>query len=177
MTKEELKSIRREVIDRMSASLQKNGKPDDDIFYYHPNESHIVLSHAFFWMMSKSLVAKIPHNLCFQLLHKYEGEMLAAYLTESEDYSELLSQCNTLYNVFPYAMKEYAKDVKSERLNRKLLSMAMVCCGYGGDINTNAAYDLLDDMDFNRYGKVVCPMMDQILPRLNRMVEEQMKLW
>ena len=29
----------------------------------------------------------------------------------------------------------------------------LVAAGYGGDIDTDTAYGLLDDMNFNRYGK------------------------
>ena len=174
MTKEELKAIRKEFIDRMAARLQKNSKPEDDLFYYHPNEDHIVLSHAFFWVMSKPLVTKMSHHLCFQLLHKYQGEMLEAYLTESEDFPELLSHCSTIYNILPYVMKEYESSGRSERLSRKLSAIAVVASGYGGDIDTDTAYDLLDDMDFNKYGKVVCPEIERMLPRLNGMVEEYM---
>ena len=49
--------------------------------------------------------------ICFQLLHKYQGEMLEAYLTESEDFPELFSHCNTIYNILPYVMKEYEQSV------------------------------------------------------------------
>ena len=39
------------------------------------------------------------------------------------------------------------------------------------------AYDLLDDMDFNRYGKEVCPKIERTHPHLKRMAEEQMSMW
>lgn len=174
MTKEELKAERRKFIGNMQARLQQNSQPEDDLFYYHPNEDHIVLSHALFWVMSKPLVTKISHHLCFQLLHKYEEEMLEAYLTESEDFPELFSHCNIIYNILPYVMKEYEQSDRSKRLNRQLSAIAIVASGYGGDMDTDTAYDLLDDMDFNMYGKVCCPKIERMLPRLNGMVEEQM---
>ena len=161
----------------MATRLQKISKPEDDLFYHHPNEDHIVLSHAFFWVMSRPLVTKMSHHLCFQLLHQYEEEMLEAYLTESEDYPELLNHCKTIYNILPYVMKEYELSGRSERLSRKLSAIAIVASGYGGDIETDTAYDLLDDIDFNRFGKVACPEIEKMLPHLNQMVEEQMKLW
>lgn len=164
MTKEELKTIRKEYIDSMASRLEKHSKPEDNLFNYHPDEGHIVLSYALFWVMSKPLVTKMSNHLCSQLLHKYQEEMLEAYLTESEDFTEMLNYCNTIYNILPYVMKEYAKTIKSERLNRVLSSVAIVCSGYGGGINTNAAYDLWDDMDFNRNVKVTCPKKAQMLP-------------
>ena len=44
-------------------------------------------------------------------------------------------------------------------------------------IDADTAYDLLDDMDFNRYGKVVCPKIERTHPHLKRMAEEQMSMW
>lgn len=177
MTKEELKAERKQFLSNMEAKLQKISKPEDDLFYHHPNEDHIILSHALFWMISKSLATKMSHHLCFQLLRKYEEEMLEAYLTESEDFAELLHHCNTVYNILPFVMKVYEQSARSERLSRKLSAMAIVAAGYGGDIDTDTAYELLDDMDFNRYGKVVCPEIERMLPSLNKMVEEQMNVF
>ena len=102
-----------------------------------------------------------------------QEEMLEAYLTESEDFPELFSHCNIIYNILPYVMKEYEQSGRSERLSRKLSAIAVVASGYGGDIDTDTAYDLLDDMDFNKFGKVVCPEIERMLPCLNQMVEEQ----
>lgn len=174
MSKEELKAIRKEFLSNMETKLQKVSKPEDDLFYYHPNEDHIVLSHALFWVMSKPLATKMTHHECFLLLRKYEEEMLEAYLTESEVFAELLHYCNIVYNILPFVMKSYEVSSGSERLSRKLSAIAIVAAGYGGDLDTDTAYDLLDDMDFNRYGKVVCPEIERMLPFLNKMVEEQM---
>lgn len=38
------------------------------------------------------------------------------------------------------------------------------------------ANDLLDDMDFDRYGKVKCLKIEGILPKLMKMAESEMKL-
>ena len=176
MIKEELKTIRKEFLDKMEAQLRESCKPEDDLFYHHPNEDHIVLSHALFWMMSKPLANKMSHHQCFLLLRKYQEEMLEAYLTESEDFSELLHYCNIIYNILPFVMKSYEQSSRNERLSRKLSAIAIIAAGYGGDIDTDTAYDLLDDMDFNRYGKVVCPEIERMLPMLNKLVEEQMNM-
>ena len=172
MTKEELKNIRKKSLDAMEARLLENRKLEDDLFYHHLNEDHIVLSHALFWIMSKPLAPKMSHHECFLLLRKYEEEMLEAYLTESEDFAELLHYCNVIYNILPIVMRAYGQSGRSMRLNSKLSATAIVAAGYGGDIDTDTAYDLLDDMDFNRYGKVVCPEIERMLPMLNKMTEE-----
>ena len=35
---------------------------------------------------------------------------------------------------------------------------------------------LLDDMDFDWYGKVKCPTIEQMLPKLMKMVEGELKV-
>lgn len=35
---------------------------------------------------------------------------------------------------------------------------------------------LLDDMDFDWYGKVKCPKIEQMLPKLMKMVEGELKV-
>ena len=34
--------------------------------------------------------------------------------------------------------------------------------------------DILDAMDFDRYNKVCCPLIDRMMPRLNKMAEREM---
>jgi len=33
--------------------MLKDRNPEDSLFFYHPNEDRIVLSHALFWVMTK----------------------------------------------------------------------------------------------------------------------------
>ena len=172
---QELKAARKEFFEKMEARLKADGEPDDSPFYYHPNEEHIVLSHALFWVMSKPFVTQLPNNQCFLLFRQYEEEMLEAYLTEDESFAELLKYCNILYQVFPMVIKQYVHSDRSARLTRKLSAIHIVASGFGGDIDTQSAYDLLDNIDFNRYGKVVCPEIERMLPMLNQMVEEEIK--
>ena len=51
---------------------------------------------------------------------------------------------------------------------RKLQSVAIVACGYGGDMPEDLADELLDDIDFE-FNKVRCRKIEQMLPRLRRM--------
>ena len=46
---------------------------------------------------------------------------------------------------------------------------------YSGDMDEELANELLDDMDFDRYGKVKCSKIEQMLPKLMKMVEREMK--
>ena len=53
--------------------------------------------------------------------------------------------------------------------------MAVVVAGYGGDMDEELANDLLDDMDFDRYGKVKCRKIERMMPKLMKMVEGEMR--
>lgn len=51
---------RKQLFDEMEASLQKYCKPEDRMFALHPDEDHIIVSHALFLMMSKPLASQLP---------------------------------------------------------------------------------------------------------------------
>lgn len=58
----------------MMADLEKSmlrGKsPEDSIFYYHSSEDRIVLSHALFWVMTKTLKGKVAKEKNLLLLRQ-----------------------------------------------------------------------------------------------------------
>lgn len=88
--------MRKQMFDQMEADLQKTCKPEERMFALHPDEEHIIVSHALFLMMSKPLTIKLPSLKGFYLLRKFEEEMLAAYLTESDEFPELLKYCTSV---------------------------------------------------------------------------------
>lgn len=53
MNKEDRNSFRKEMLGKLEEQLAKNNRPEDDLFYYHPSEDKIVLSHALFWVMTQ----------------------------------------------------------------------------------------------------------------------------
>ena len=55
----------------------------------------------------------------------------------------------------------------------RLTAIAVVAAGYGGDMGEELANELLDDMDFDRYGKVKCWKIEGMLPKPMKMVEEE----
>ena len=127
-------------------------------------ELKIVLSHALFWVMAQPqcLKGKIRKEKFFLLLRQYEEEMLDAFLTENDYFSELL----------PTILMSTELKTKDAR---KLAAIAVVAAGYGGDMDEELANELLDDMDFDRYAKVKCPKIEQMLPKLMKMVEGEME--
>lgn len=168
------KDIRREMFDRMEADLRKTCKPEERMFALHPDEGHIIVSHALFLMMSKPLTGKLPNLKRFYLLRKFEEEMLTAYLTESDEFPELLRYCNLLYEGFPYELAAAARNVTIASKVRKLQGIAMVAAGYGGDMDGDTVDDILDDMDFDRNNKVCSHVIERMMPQLNTMVEREM---
>lgn len=82
MEKVSIRDMCRQLFDQMGTDLQERCKPEDHMFALHPDEDHIIVSHALFLMMSKLLANRLPSLKSLYLLRKYEEEMLAAYLTE-----------------------------------------------------------------------------------------------
>ena len=167
------KEIRKEMFDQMEADLQKTCKPEDRMFALHPDEEHIIVSHALFLMMSKPLAGKLTSLKGFFLLRKFEEEMLTAYLTESDEYPELLRYCNLLYNMFPYELAAAARNAAIASKVRKLQVIGMVAAGYGGDMEDDTVNDILDDMDFDRNNKVCSHVIELMMPQLNKLVEQE----
>ena len=59
MNKEERNTFRKEMLGKLEEHWAKNNRPEDDLFYYHPSEDKIVLSHALFWVMPQNIRGKV----------------------------------------------------------------------------------------------------------------------
>lgn len=81
-TKEELRAMRKQMFEEMEQKLRAGKSQENSLFYHHPSEDRIVLSHALFWVMTQSLKGKVTKEKNVLLLRQYEEEMLDAYLTE-----------------------------------------------------------------------------------------------
>ena len=92
------------------------------------------------------------------LLRQYQEEMLDAYLQDTEDFPTMLHDCNIIYEYLPMVLN--GSHLRGEKEARKLAAIAVVAAGYGGDMDEELANELLDDMDFDRYGKVKCPKIE-----------------
>ena len=173
MNKDERNSFRKEMIGKLEEHWAKSNSPEDDLFYYHPSEDKIVLSHALFWVMTQNIKGKVGKEKYLLLLRQYQEEMLEAYLTESEDFKDLLHYCNVIYNTLPVILRSMY-DFRIQLDARKLAAITIVAGGYGGDMPEDQAYDLLDDIDFY-YNKVKCSKIEKLLPVLNKLVIEEQK--
>ena len=80
MNKEERNSFRKEMLGKIEENWAKSNSPEDDLFYYHPSEDKIVLSHALFWVMTQNIKGKVGKEKYLLLLRQYQEEMLEAYL-------------------------------------------------------------------------------------------------
>ena len=150
-------------------------KEEDSLFYYHSSEDRIVLSHAMFWTMTQLqfFKSKLRKEKFFLLLRQYQEEMLDAFLQDDDYYPELLHYCNILYEMLPTILM--ASYLKTEKDTPKLAAISLVAAGYAGDMPEELANELLDDMDFGRYGKVKCRAIEQMMPKLMKMVEGEME--
>ena len=172
-SREELREVRKQMIAQMEQQLHESWSSEEDsLFYYHRSEDRIVLSHALFWVMTQGLKGKIRKERFFLLLLQYHEEMLDAYLQDTEDFQTMLHYCNILYETLPMILN--GSHLRGEKGASKLAAIAVVAAGYGGDMDEELANELLDDMDFDRYGKVECRKIEQMLPKLMKMVEGEM---
>lgn len=138
-------------------------------------EDRIVLSHAMFWTMTQLqfFKSKLRKEKFFLLLRQYQEEMLDAFLQDDDYFSDLLHYCNILYEMLStILMASYLRDEKD---SRKLAAISVVAAGYADDMPEELANELLDDMDFDRYGKVKCRAIEHMMPKLMKMVEGEMK--
>ena len=65
-------------------------------------------------------------------------------------------------------------NIYTDKDARKLAGFTMIAAGYAGDMSEDLCNDLLDDIDFH-FSKVRCRKIEQMLPQLNKMVEEEIK--
>lgn len=176
MENRDLKEIRKQMIAQMEQKLHDMWSSEkDSLFYYHPSEDRIVLSHSLFWTMTQPqfFKSKLRKEKFFLLLRQYEEEMLDAYLQDTDDFPQMLHYCNILYETLPMILN--SSHLRGERDARKLAAISVVAAGYGGDMGEELANALLDDMDFDKYGKVKCRMIEGMMPKLMKFVEGEMK--
>ena len=170
-TKQKLRETRRQMMNMFEETMLKGKSPEDSVFYYHSSEHRIVLSHALFWVMTQSLKGKVAKEKNILLIRQYQEEMLEAYLTEDDYFPELLHYCNVMYETL-LTITAGVYDLHTNKEARKLAGITMVAAGYGGDMPEDLCYDLLDDIDFY-FNKVKCRKIEQMLPLLNKMVENE----
>ena len=175
MTQEERNKTRKQMFAQMEQRLHESWSSEEDsLFYYHPSEDRIVLSHALFWVMTQPqfLKGKIRKEKFFLLLRQYQEEMLDAYLQDTEDFPTMLHYCNILYETLPMILN--SSHLRGEKGTSKLAAISVVAAGYGGDMDEEFCNELLDDMDFH-YNKVKCRKIEVMLPKLMKMVDDEVR--
>ena len=149
-------------------------REDDSLFYYHSSEDRIVLSHAMFWTMTQLqfFKGKIRKEKFFLLLRQYEEEMLDAFLQDDDYFTELLHYCNIQYELLPTVLG--ASHLRANKDARKLAAIALVAAGYAGDMPEDLCNELLDNVDYFN-NNVKCRKIEQMMPQLMKMVENEME--
>ena len=93
---------------------------------------------------------------------------------EDDYFPEILHYCNIMYETL-LTVTAGVYDLHTNKEARKLAGITMVAAGYAGDMPEGLCYDLLlDDIDFH-FNKVKCRKIEQMLPQLYKMVEEEVK--
>ena len=173
--KKELREIRKKKFALMEQQLKEiHPNEKNRLFYHHSSEDRIVLSHALFWTMTlpQNFKSKIRKEKFFLLLRQYQEEMLDAFLQDDDYFSDLLHYCTLMYEIMPTILM--SSHLREEKDSRKLAAISVVAAGFGGDMDEELCNELLDDMDFH-YNKVKCRKIEQMLPKLMKMVEGEMK--
>lgn len=171
----ELREKRKQWFAQMEQKLQESWpSKEDSLFYYHSSDDRIVLSHALYWTMTQLqfFKSKMRKENFFLLLRQYEEEMLDAFLQDDDYFSELLHYCNILYEMLPIILG--ASHLRTNKDARKLAAIALVAAGYAGDMDEELANELLDDIDYH-FNKVKCRKIERLMPRLMKMVENEME--
>lgn len=75
--------------------------------------------------MPQNIKGKVGKEKYLLLLRQYQEEMLEAYLTESEDFKDLLHYCNILYNFLPMLLRS-TYDFHIHLDARKLAAITIV---------------------------------------------------
>lgn len=175
MDKNELREIRKKKFAQMEQQLKEmHPKEEDSLFYYHSSEDRIVLSHALFWTMTlpQFFKSRLRKEKFFLLLRQYEEEMLDAFLQDDDYFSDLLHYCTLMYEIIPtILMSSYLREEKD---SRRLAAISIVAAGFGGDMPEELATILLDDIDYN-YNTVKCRMIEGMLPKLMKMVDDEVR--
>lgn len=140
-------TLRKAVISNMEEMLDLSKNPENDMFYYHSSEERIVLSHALFLVMTASVKGKMGKEKFLLLLRQYQEDMLAAWLTESPEFKDLLHDCNVLFNSLPAAIRG-TFNLSADKDAQRLVAICIVAGGNGGDMPDDLADEILDDMDF-----------------------------
>ena len=81
-TRIKLRETRRLMIADLESSMLKGKSPEDSIFYYHSSEDRIVLSHALFWVMTKSLKGKVAKGKNFNKVRCRKIEQMLPQLSK-----------------------------------------------------------------------------------------------
>ncbi len=187
ISKEELREIRKQKFAQMEQQLKDiHPKEEDRLFYHHPSEDRVVLSHALYWTMTlpQYFKSKLRKEKFFLLLRQYQEEMLDAFLQDDDYFSDLLNSqdlrnerskiesCNILYEMLPtILMSSYYREEKD---SRKLAAISVVAAGFGGDMPEELANILLDDIDYH-FNNVKCRQIEIMMPKLNNMVESEIE--
>ena len=81
-TKQKLRETRKQMMNKLEETMLKGKSPEDSVFYYHSSEDRIVLSHALFLVMTKSLKGKVAKEKNFDKVRCRKIEQMLTLLNK-----------------------------------------------------------------------------------------------
>lgn len=122
-------------------------KPDDSIFYYHPDLERILLGLSIFAINSGPLLQNLGKAESLKILNIYIPELITAWIDEDDDaFKTMFELTMTVSEAYLPAVMAAKKEYpsKTRQLN-KLATFFSYAIATGGDMNPALAQTLLDD--------------------------------
>ena len=124
------------------------GKPDDSIFYYHPDLERILLGLSIFAINSGPLLQNLGKAESLKLLNIYIPELITAWIDEDDDaFKTMFDLTITVAEAYLTAMVAAQREYPSKKRQlNKLATFFSYAVATGGDMNPMLAQTLLDDL-------------------------------
>lgn len=123
-------------------------KPDDSIFYYHPDLERILLGLSIFAINSGPLLQNLGKAESLKLLNIYTTDLITAWIDEDDEaFKTMFDLTMTMAEAYiPCLMgAEHEYPSKKKHL-RKLAAFFSYAVATGGDMTPALAESLLDDL-------------------------------
>lgn len=101
---QKLKEERAHFFEKMEQCLNEMNRPEDSLFFHHSSEDRVVLSHALFWVMTKSIGGvgcprKNISSSCVNIRKK-------CLMLISQNRTIFRSYCNIIYETLSHIFRQ-----------------------------------------------------------------------
>lgn len=123
-------------------------KPDDSIFYYHPDLERILLGLSIYAISSRPLVKDLGKAESLKILNIYITDLITAWIDEDDDaFKTMFDMTTTIAEAFIPCLRAAEEEYPTKKRQIiKLSSLYGHAIGCGGDMAPALAESLLDDL-------------------------------